>query len=144
MWIEQYCLETYSILLNIFLKHNKRWTVLSFGQNVQQRLYWLNCFVFWSKFYKMTIWIEWFKPYCLLVKIFLKANMDWTVLSFSENFLKRQYGLNRIVLWSKFFSKDNMSWTIFSFGENTLKRQYRLHRIVFYWRFSYKTIWFKS
>ena len=52
-------------------------------------------------------------------------------MSFGENFLKRQYGLNRIVFWSKFFSKDNMGWTIFSFGENVLKRQNGLNRIVF-------------
>ena len=62
-------------------------------------------------------------------------------MSFGENFLKRQYGLNRIVFWSKFFSKDNMGWTIFSFGENFLKRQYGLNRIFFWSKFSIRTIW---
>ena len=78
-------------------------------------------------------------------------------MSFGENFLKRQYGLNRIIFWSKFFSKDNMGWTIFSFGENVLKRQNGLNRIVFgenflqrphglnrivFWsKFSIRTIW---
>ena len=72
---------------------------MSFSQNVQQRLYWLNCFVFWSKFYKKTKWIG---PYYLFIKIFLKDNMVSTILSFGENFLKRQYGLNHIVFWWKF------------------------------------------
>ena len=36
-----------------------------------------------------------------MVKIFFKDN----ILSFGQNFLKRQYGLNRIVFWSKFSIK---------------------------------------
>ena len=108
------------------------WTVLFFGQNFCVSYCQNFRIVFYWRFSYKTIW---FKPYCILVKFFLKDNMDWTVLSFSENFLKRQYGLNRIVFWSKLFSKDNMGWTIFSFGENSLKRQYGLNRIVFWSKF---------
>ena len=129
MLTEQYRLETYSILLNIFFKHNKRWTVLSFGQNVQQRLYWLNCFVFWSKFYKKTIWIGWFKPYCLLVKKFFKDNMGWTVLSFGQNFSEKTIWVEPYFPLVKIFLKDNMGWTVLSFIGDFLKREYRLNHI---------------
>ena len=48
----------------------------------------------------------WVEPYCLLVKIFLKDNMGWTVLSFGQNFSEKTlYGLNHIFFWLKFSQK---------------------------------------
>ena len=112
------------------------WTILSFSQNFRKRQYGLNRIVFLSKFSKKTIWIE---PYCLLVKTFekdnmvstilsfgqnckKKNNMGWTISSFGENFLKSQYGLNRIVFCQKF-----------------TKRHYGLNHIVFWSKLWKKT-----
>ena len=71
--------------------------------------------------------------------------MDWTVLSFDENFLKRHYQLNRFLFRSKFskraiwfqpysllikiFQKGYMHWTALYFGQNFLKGQYGWNRI---------------
>ena len=73
--------------------------------------------------------------------------MDPTALSFGQNFLKRQGGLNHIVFWSKLskktlwlepycllvktFEKDTMARTILSFGQNFQKRQYGLTILLF-------------
>ena len=78
------------------------------------------------------------EPYCLLVKIFEKDNMGWTILSFGQILLKRQHGFNHVVFWSelskktiwvelschlvKTFKKDNVGWTILCFGQNFQKR----------------------
>ena len=130
--------EPNSILIKLFQKDYMHWTTLSFHQNFLKRQYGLNHIIFWSNVSWKTTWIE---LYCLLVRIFEKVSMGWTILSFSQIFwkdnvgwstlslgqklLKRQYGLNHIVFWSKFskrtalvepycllvnvFLKDNMS-----------------------------------
>ena len=110
-----------------------------------KRLYGLNRIVFWSKFLKKTKWIE---LYSLLVKMFLKDNMGWTVFSFGQHFLKRLYGLNPIVFWSKFLirtvwvelyclliknlNKDNMGSTVLSFDQNTSIQKDYIYWTVFY------------
>ena len=82
IWVEPYCL----------------------GENFLKRQYGLNRIVFWSKLPIKTIWI---KLFCVLIKTFQKDYMDYLsiymdYISFHQNFLKRQYGLNRIVFWWKF------------------------------------------
>ena len=83
--------------------------------------------------------------------------MDPTALSFGQNFLKRQGGLNHIVFWSKLskktlwlepycllvknFQKRQYGLTILLFGRNFLKRQYGLNHIVFWSKLSKKTLW---
>ena len=83
--------------------------------------------------------------------------MVWVVLSFVQNFLKRLYGLNHIVFWSKrskktiwvepycllvkIFLKDSMGWSILSFVQTFLKRLYGLKHIVFWSKLSKKTVW---
>ena len=54
-----------------------------------------------------------------MVKIFLKDNIGWAILSFSQNLLKRQRGL-----------KDNIGWTILSSGQKFLRRLYGLNCII--------------
>ena len=77
--------------------------------------------------------------------------MHSTALSFVQNFLKRQYGLNCIVLWSEFSKKtisvesychlvknllkDNVGWTILSFCQDFWITQYELNHIVFWSKF---------
>ena len=48
------------------------------------------------------------------IKMSLKDNMGWTILSFDQHFPKRQNGLN--CLFIKIFLKDNMGSTVLSFG----------------------------
>ena len=96
--------KPYFLLVKIFSKDNMGWTVLSFGENFLKRQYGLNRIVFWSKLPIKTIWI---KLFCVLIKTFQKDYMDYLsiymdYISFHQNFLKRQYGLNRIVFWWKF------------------------------------------
>ena len=62
----------------------------------------MNHIVFRLKRSKKGIWIE---PYCLLVNIFLKGYLGTTILSFGQNFRKRQCGLNHIVFWSDLLKK---------------------------------------
>ena len=95
IWVEPYCLSA-----KIFSEDNMGWTMLSFGQNFLKRQYGLNHIVIWSKLSKKKQY-ELVGPYCLLAKMFLKDNMGCTILSFGQNFRKRQYRLNRIVFWSK-------------------------------------------
>ena len=126
---------------------------MSFHQNFPKRLYGLNPIMDSSKFSYKTIWVE---PYCLLVKIFLKDNMGWTVLSFGQNFSQKTIWVKPYFLLVKIFSKDNIGWTVLSFiedflkrqyglsfGETFLKRQYGLNRIVFCSKFLIKTKWVK-
>ena len=84
-----------------FQKKLYRLTAFSFHQNLLKRqyeLYELNHIVFFSKFTIRTTWVD---PHSLLIKYSQKDSMDWNWLSFQHNFLKRQYGANRIVFWSK-------------------------------------------
>ena len=82
------------------------WTILPLRQSFRKKQYQLIHIIFWSKFSKNTTWVE---LYCLYLKIFLKGNMGWTLLSFGQRFLKTlyvlkkigQYGLNGIVICSK-------------------------------------------
>ena len=83
--------------------------------------------------------------------------MDWIVLSFHQNFDKRQFQLNRIVFCSKFsistiwfdwyiifikyFKKDYMDRTAIYFHQNFLKRQNGVNSIVFWPKYSQKTTW---
>ena len=83
--------------------------------------------------------------------------MSWTILSFGQNFWKRQYGLNHIVFCSKVsirtiwfepycvlvetFEKGNMDRTILSFGQYFLKRLSGYNHIVFWSKLSKKTMW---
>ena len=78
-------------------------TILSFGENFLKRQYGMNRIVFWSKLPIKSIWI---KLFCVLIKTFQKDYMDYLsiymgYISFHQNFVKRQYGLNRIVFSSK-------------------------------------------
>ena len=127
------------------------WTILSFGQYFVKRLCRLNHVFFWSKFSEETIWVE---PYCFFVKTFEKENngwtvlfkpfledyLDWTVLSFDEIIVKRQYGLNRLVFWSKFFKKTICIELHYLLVKIFLKRPYELNHIVFSSKFFEKTI----
>ena len=84
-----------------FQKKLYRLTAFSFHQNLLKRqyeLYELNHIVFFSKFTIRTTWVD---PHSLLIKYSQKDSMDWNWLSFQHNFLKRQYGANRVVFWSK-------------------------------------------
>ena len=113
--------------------------VLSFAQIFAHIIFWSKvsyktvrvepyCFlvkiVFLSTFSIKTIWVE---LYCLLIKIFLKDNivwifwknyMDWTILSFDQNLLKREYKLKRILSKLNILLKHNMGSTALSFGQN--------------------------
>ena len=75
-----------------------------------------------------------------MVKIFLKGNVGWTILSFGQNPLKGLYGLNHIVFWPKLsqktiwvepyclfmkiFWKDNMGWTAYCLLVKTSNKDY--------------------
>ena len=128
---------------------------MSFVQNFPKRQYGLNCIVVWSKFSKKTKWIKPYslllttfqneyslESNCLLIKRFLKGrmswvlllsfyqhfqlrHMSWTILPLDQNFLKRQYDLNRIVFWLKFHKKLYRLSTL-PFDQSLLKRQYEL------------------
>ena len=117
-WVRLPCLW-----LKIFLKSNMGWTLLSFGQKFLKTLYALkkiaqnalNGIVICWKLTYHSIWIEQFdlfikfpkkntstEPQFLFIRVSLKDNMDQTVLSFSQNFLKRLHVWNHIVFWSRF------------------------------------------
>ena len=125
-----------SLLIKMFLSKKSYidWTIFSFGENFLKIINTLTCGVFLLKtfnkdnmgwtvlsFCKKTLWI---KPNCLLIKIFEKDKMDWTVFSFGQNVLKRQYGLNCILVWSTFSEKI-----------------YGLNPIVFWSKFLIRTVW---
>ena len=131
-------------MIKIFLKDNlNQRNHEPFDQIVPQIQFEINGVVVWSKFVLCIVFCSNFSK---------KSIMDRTVLSFDQDFLKRQYGLNSIVLsqktvwvepyWLlvKIFQKDNMGWTVLLFGQSFLKRLYQLNDTVFWSKFSKKTI----
>ena len=116
-----------------FFKRQYELTILSFAEYFVKRLYGLNYFVFLSKLLKKTIWVG---PYSLLVKIFLKDCMIWTILYFFSKVLKETIWVERYCLLVKIFLGDYMDWTVWSFGQSFPKKLYQLNCIFFWSQFS--------
>ena len=116
----------------------------------RKRVIWLNlCSVlrhFWPWLSRITVILStislktiWVEPYCLLIKIFLKGNMGWTILcrlKFSNKIIcSKQY-----CLLIKIFLKDNTSWQVLYSAQHFVNRQYGLSHIVSWSKLAVKTI----
>ena len=73
------------------------------------------------------------------MKIFLKDNICWTILSFAQNFLKGQSSLNHALFMSKFSQKTRWVESYCILLRIFLKN-IQLDYIVFWWKLFKKTI----
>ena len=149
--------ERYYCLVKTFVGDYMDWTIWSFDQNFQKKLYRLMTFsfhqnllkrqyelnhiVFFSKFTIRTTWVD---RHSLLIKYFQKDYMVWTALCSYQNFVKRKYRFNRKKMskmtilfeqyccWVKTFLGGYMERTVWSFDQKFQKKLYRLTAFSFH------------